>query len=165
MNEILEKLNNSTFTSLRYEDLSQWEVGAAVIEDAVNRWEPLGFLALIEDDEKKKQIAVAFDNMALDLAAENERVVKLGKRYNFNCAQEDENERGVEFGVIVFPVIRRVICQIENFNYDKFLNYLEKYSFLAINYDGYNYDCDIEAEFCALLAKAIEDSFNREKNK
>ena len=165
MEELFNKIKTYYGTSLRYEELSQWEVGKAVINEAVNRWETIGFLDLIDDDIVKEKIAVAFDNMAHDLLHENERVVKIQKKYNFNCAPDDENTVSCSFVVIIFPLIRRVINKVDNFNYDKFLNYLEKYSFLAINYDGYNYDCDIEAEFCALLAKAIEDSFNREKNK
>jgi len=155
--------DTSVFTAIRYEDLSNWEVGKAVIEEAVNRWEPLCFLDGIKDEKKKEQIAVAYDNMAHDFVFENERVVNLNKRYNFNCTLDDEGEKMVNFDVIVFPIIRRVICKTDNFTYDKFLEYLEKLSFLAINYDGYDFECDIEAEFCALLSLAIEDLFNNSK--
>jgi len=164
MEELFKKIDANNATSLRYEELSQWEVGRAVINEAINRWEQLGFLALIDDDIVKEKMAVAFDNMALDLLYENERVVKIQKRYNFNCAPDNGCDMICSFDVIVFPILRRVISKVDNFNYDKFLDYLEKLSFLAINYDGYEIEeCDIEAEFCALLSTAIVEMFKNEK--
>ena len=175
INEI--ECNINDFTTLPYEDLSQWEVGKAVIKAAVNRWSPLGFLDGITNETKKEMLAVAFDNMAHDLLAENERVINIEKKYNFNCSPDDEDyERGCleasfDFSVVVFPILRRVICGVvgktdgaKNFSYKKFLDYLEDYSFLAINYDGYNKDFDVEAEFCAMLSLIIEERFDNEKN-
>jgi hypothetical protein len=179
-------INNETYmkpgvlTTLRYEQLKQWEVGKAVIKEAVNRWTPLGFLDDIEDETKKEVLAIAFDNMAHDLVAEDERVIKIEKRYNFNCAPDDEEYiRGslyatFDFSVIIFPVLRRIICGVkgtydngvgENFSYDKFLDYLEDFSFLAINYDGYDRECDIEAEMAAILSIMIELRFDKDINK
>lgn len=163
MKELLNELSKRNFTTLRYEVLSQLKAGKAVIRDAVNHWEPLGFLDGIKDETKKEQIAVAYDNMANDLLFENERVVKIDNRINYNCRQDDKDKQGVEFDVIVFPMIRRIVCKIDNFNYDDFLGYLEKFSFLAINYDGYDFKCDIEAEFCALLSLIIEEMFKNSK--
>jgi hypothetical protein len=175
LNEIEYKLDE--FTTLPYEDLSKWAVGEAVIKAAVNHWEPLGFLCGITNETKKEMLAVAYDNMAHDLLAENERVIKLEKKYNFNCSPEDEDyERGCleatfDFSVVVFPILRRVICGVvgktdgaKKFSYKKFLDYLEDYSFLAINYDGYNKEMDVEAEFCAMLSLVIEERFDNEKN-
>jgi len=162
-------------TSLRYEQLKEWEVGQAVIKDAVDRWTPLGFLDGIEDETKKEVLAVAFDNMANDLLKENEKVVKIEKRYNFNCAPDDESKQGsFEFDVVVFPIIRRIICGVngtrfdgigELFSYDKFLEYLDDLSFLAINYDGYEKECDFEAEFAAIISHLIEERFYNENIK
>jgi len=162
---VLDNIEN--VTSLRYEDLSKWNVGEAVIKEAVNRWENMGFLNGIIEEEKKEIIAVAFDNISHDLLTENERVIKIKKKYEFNCMPDDETKIGVNFDVIVFPILRRVICKVDNFSYDEFLTYLEKFSFLAINYDGYDFmgKCDIEAEFCALLSLIIENYFNNKKNK
>jgi len=175
LDEIEYKLED--FTTLPYEDLSQWAVGEAVIKGAVNRWTPLGFLDGITNDTKKEMLAVAFDNMAHDLLAENERVINLEKRYNFNCSPDEEDykngciEAPFEFSVVVFPILRRVICGVvgksdgaKSFSYKKFLDYLEDLSFLAINYDGYDKDVDIEAEFCAIVSLLIEERFDNEKN-
>ena len=104
MKEILNDktiFEGATMFTLRYEDLSNWEVGKAVIEDAVNRWEPLGFLDGINDEKKKEQMAVAYDNMAHDLIFENEKVVNISNRYNFNCALDDEGKETVKFENIV----------------------------------------------------------------
>lgn len=166
-------ITDRNFASLSYDELSSWEVGKAVIKAAVNRWSALGFLEGISDNVKKEKLAIAFDNMANDLLKENSRVVELEKRYNFNCKDDNENSKqSFEFDTIVFPILRWVICGpigeeggTEYFNYKKFLDYLEYYSFLAINYDGYNKDSDIEAEFCSILAIIIKRKFDKEKNK
>ena len=168
LNEIVEKYVPG---GIRYEDLSKWAVGEAVIKGAVNEWETLGFLNGITNQKKKEMVAIAFDNMAHDLLTENERVVKIANRYNFNCAPDTEDgEYSFDFATAIFPIIRRVIVGvigqdegISNFNYDKFLDYLEDFSFLAINYDGYDKECDIEAEFCAIISRIIHESFKREK--
>lgn len=164
MVEVIDKLMDvKKLNSLKYEQLSEWEVGKAVLKDIVNRWEQIGFLDGIEDEKKKEMIAVAFDNMAYDLVTENERVIKIEKRYDFNCAPYDETDNFAQFNVIVFPIIRRVIMKTDNFTYDKFLRALEKLSFLAINYDGYEYNCDFEAEYCSVISGAIEEMLNNEK--
>ncbi len=159
------KKDTFAVSTLRYEQLKGLEAGKAVIKDAVNRWEQIGFLEGIENEAKKEVLAVTLDNIAHDLVTENERMIKIKKKYDFNCAQDDDTKLSIPFDVMVFPLARRVICKTHNFNYDEFLTYLEKYSFLAINYDGYDYDfkCDIEAEFCALLSLIIENLFNNKE--
>lgn len=161
----------SSLTTIPYEQLSQWAVGEAVIKEAVKHWEPLGFLYGIKDNIKKEMVAVTYDNIAHDLIFENERVLKLEKRYNFNCAPEEEKAFEFSFETVIFPIIRRVICGTagneggtNNFKYSKFLDYLEDFSFLAINYDNFNRDFDVEAEFCAILSLLIEKRFDNEKN-
>ena len=104
-------------------------------------------------------MAVAFDNIATDLVNEYERVSKIEDRYNFNSSYK------AEFNVIVFPMLRRIICKVDNFDYDKFLEFLEQLSFIAINYEGYDFDCDVEAEFCAMVSLWIEERFNNLKEK
>ena len=113
--------------------------------------------------------------MAYDLIFENERIIKLAKRYNFNCKPDstdsEENNLSFDFSVAVFPILRRVICGsiykngTDNFNYDKFVDYLEKYSFLAINYDGYekNENVDIEAEFAVIISTIFIELFDKNK--
>lgn len=167
MKNFLEEISIGNTTSLRYEDLSEWKVGEAMIKEAVKRWEQIGFLESLEDENKKEILAVAFDNMAHDLLVENEKVIKIKKRYDFNCNEGNNAKVSLPFDVIVFPLLRSVVCKVDNFNYNEFLTYLEKYSFLAINYDGYDFigECDIEAEFCALLSLIIEYQFNNKKNK
>lgn len=165
MKEFIKDVKPIYGTTLRYEVLSNLEAGKAVIKDAVSNWEQFGFLDGIDDEVKKEQIAVAFDNMAHDIVFENERIIKLNDRYNFNFAQDDEKKHSPKFDIIIFPLIRRVICKTDNFTYDKFIEYLEKLSFLAINYDGYEFDTDIEAEICAFISCAIEEMFNNLKNK
>ena len=157
------------FTTLPFEELDKWEVGKAVIKGAVNHWEPLGFLDGITNERKKQILAVAYDNITHDLLSENERVIKIAKRYDFNCT--DENNSFFDFNVMIYAVLRRVICGAvgqsdgaKKFSYKKFLDYLEDYSFLAINFDDFERDIDAEAEFCAILASRIEDRFDNEKN-
>lgn len=183
MRNVINELSEykiSDFTTLSYEELSSWAVGEAVIKGAVNHWEPLGFLDGITNNTKKEILSVAFDNMAHDLLFENERVIKLEKRYNFNCNPDGEDSEDLnkgssketfDFSVLVFPLLRRVVCGAvgktdgaTNFNYKKFLDYLEDFSFLAINYEGYDREMDTEAEFCAILAILIEERFDNEKN-
>ena len=171
-----EEYKVENLTTIPYEDLSKWCVGEAVIKSAVNRWESLGFFAGIENQVKKEALSVAFDNMAYDLLHETKRVVDIEKKYNYNCVPDGENaERGsikatFDFCVVVFPILRRVICGVvgedtgvNNFNYEKFLTYLEELSFLAINYDGFEHDIDVEAEFVAILSDAIIKRFNKNK--
>jgi hypothetical protein len=146
-------------TKLKYDVLKNMLVGKAVIKEAVNRWEKLGFLDGIKDEDKIEQVAVAFDNIATDLVNEYERVSKIEDRYNFNSSYK------AEFNVIVFPMLRRIICKVDNFDYDKFLEFLEQLSFIAINYEGYDFDCDVEAEFCAMVSLWIEERFNNLKEK
>jgi hypothetical protein len=55
----------------------------------------------------------------------NERVLKIEKRYDFNFFDD------AQFNIIVFPILRRVILNVDNFNYDKFLEILERISFIA----------------------------------
>ena len=165
MKEFIKDVKPIYGTTLRYEVLSNLEAGKAVIKDAVSNWEQFGLLDGIDDEVKKEQIAVAFDNMAHDIVFENERIIKLNDRYNFNFAQDDEKKHSPKFDIIIFPLIRRVICKTDNFTYDKFIEYLEKLSFLAINYDGYEFDTDIEAEICAFISCAIEEMFNNLQNK
>jgi hypothetical protein len=172
-----EEYKVENLTTLSYEELSQWAVGEAVIKAAVNRWSALGFLDGITNKNKRDILAVAYDNIAYDLLTENERVIKIEKRYNFNCSPDGEDfERGslaatFDFCVVVFPLLRRVVCGAvgktdgaTKFSYKKFLDYLEDFSFLAINYDGYNREMDVEAEFVAILALLIEERFDNEKN-
>jgi hypothetical protein len=166
-----EEYKVENLTTLSYEELSQWAVGEAVIKAAVNRWQPLGFLDGIANKNKRDILAVAYDNIAHDLLTENKRVVDIKNRYDFNCNPDDEKEYDFNFDVIVFPLLRRVVCGAvgktdgaTKFNYKKFLDYLEDFSFLAINYDGYNREMDVEAEFVAILALLIEERFDNEKN-
>ena len=168
LNEIIEKYVPG---SIRYEELSKWAVGEAVIKGAVNLWDTLEFLNGITNQKKKEMTAIAFDNMAHDLLTENERVVKIANRYNFNCAPDSkDSEYSFDFETAIFPIIRKIIAGtpgagngISNFNYDRFLDYLEDYSFLAINYDGYDKECDIEAEFCVIISDIIIERFKREE--
>lgn len=173
---ILEFLNskNENFTSLRYNTLKNMMVGEAVIKDALAHWEPLGFLDGIDDVEKKEEIAVAFDNITKDILSENERILGIRSKYNFNCMPPEEYERNYlfEFDTMVYPLIRRVIngningkTGTNNFDYDKFIDILDKYTFLAINYDFIKKEdigkFDVEAEFICILAGIIEDIFNK----
>lgn len=179
MRELLEHLKESNFTSIPYEDLSQWSVGEAVIKEAVNHWEPLGFLAGITNNTHKEILAVAYDNLAHDFLSENERLLKLRDKYNFNCSPDEGDDyktdsyfAAFDFEVVIFPIARRVICGVPStdddgvgalFTYAKFLDYLEDLSFFAINYDGYDKEFDIEAEFAAMMSLLIEKRFNNEK--
>jgi len=138
-----EEYKIENLTTLSYEELSQWAVGEAVIKAAVNRWSALGFLDGITDKNKRDILAVAYDNIAYDLLTENKRVVGIKNRYDFNCNPGDEKEHEFSFDVIVFPLLRRLICgvtigktdyttnrfhkPITNFNYKKFLDYLEDF--------------------------------------
>ena len=171
-----EEYKVENLTTVPYEDLSKWCVGEAVIKSAVSRWEPFGFLTGIKNQVKKEALSVAFDNMAYDLLHETKRVVDIEKRYNYNCKPDGENDEReslcatFDFCVVVFPILRRVICGtvgedtgVNNFSYEKFLTYLEELSFLAINYDGFEYDIDVEAEFVAILSDAIIRRFNKNK--
>lgn len=169
MKKVLEYIKNKHFTSLNYKDLSQWEVGKAVIKEAMSHWEPLDFLHGI-DEQKKEEVAVALDNVTYDILSEKKDIIRLIKRYDFNCCVPDDvnikinSDNVFDFQVDIFPLIRRVVQKVDNFNYEKFIEYLDKYSFLAINYDGYNRECDIEAEFIAILSKLIIEMFNKNAN-
>ena len=161
-------------TSLKYNVLKNMMVGKAVIKDALAHWEQFGFLDKINDEVKKEQTAVAFDNITHDLLTENSRVVEIRNRYNFNCYPPEgfvNKYPMFNFETIVYPLIRRIICGnmngktgTDNFDYDKFIELLEKYSFLAVNFDFIDEEdkdkFDVEAEFVCILAGIIEDIFN-----
>lgn len=170
LEHFLMETKPENFTSLSYEQLSNWEVGKAVIKEAVNHWEYSGFLYGIENQTKKEMLAVAFDNFTHDALLENERIIKIAKKYDFNCAP-DNDKYSFNFYYIIYIILRRVVCGVvgqsdgvKNFSYKKFLDYLEDYSFLAINYDGYDKELDLEAEFCSILSSIIEERFDNEKN-
>lgn len=161
----LEK-ENQYFTSIRYKDLKNMKVGEAIIEQALNIWGSIGFLDDIEDEEKKKELAIAFNNITHDLLYGDDKVSTIKHRYNYNCGFPS-----FDFEVIVYPLLRRLIvgnkvrAGIDNFDYDKFIEYLEKYSFLSVNYDvideKFKGEYDIEAEMTCILAGIIEDIFNK----
>lgn len=159
-----ELLNNEKYTntSIRYEEISQWEVGKAVIDNAVNHWDEFGFLDGVDDDEKRKELAIAFDNVTNDLLDNDDRFADIVDKYEENCPF-------IPFDVAVYAMLRRVICGndfdngIDNFQYDKFLHYLERLSFLAINDEGYEYETDIEAEYIAIISKLIIELFKNNK--
>lgn len=180
MEEILDFLKNKFFTTLSYNELKNWVVGEAVIKEAISHWEPLGFLDGLNSN-KKEELAIAFDNVAHDIIYEADDITRLIKRYNFNCYLPDNFSEKVEDEVTVFdltnsifPVLRRVICGasntdsngIDNFDYKKFVEYLDELSFLAINYDEYPFkNVDIEAEFIAVLSNAIISLFKNLKKR
>ena len=112
--EAIFDIQYENLTTIPYEDLSKWEVGKAVIKDAVNRWEPYGFLCGITNETKKEMLAVTYYNIAHDIIFENERVIKIMKRYNFNCAPDENDTKNhpLDFETSVFPVLRRVICGV-----------------------------------------------------
>jgi hypothetical protein len=149
------------FTSLKYEVLKDMKVGEAVIKEAVNHWERFGFLNDIKDERKKEQVSVAFDNIAYDILKNNERILKLKEKYDF-----------LDFEMMVFPLIRRIICgnkfcgclYTDKFTYDKFLDLLEKYTFLTVRQSELfnNKKYDMEAEFICILANIIAEIFNLE---
>lgn len=137
MKEFLNEIAKRHFTTIPYEELSQWYVGEAIIKDAVKFWESLGFLDGITNNTHKDILAVAYDNLTNDFLSENERLLTIEKKYNFNCRPDkDDNYNGVigfEFNVVVFPILRRVICGVAGadndgigalFTYGKFLDYL-----------------------------------------
>lgn len=162
MEDLLNEIKHRDCTSLRYEKVSQWEVGKALIDDAVDAWESLGFFDGIEDEEKKRQLAIAFDNVTYDLLKEDDRIVDIKDKYEENCDY-------LLFDVAVYAILRRIICGndfdkgTDKFQYDKFLYYLERLSFLAVNDDDYEYEVDVEAEYVAIISKLIVELFENEK--
>ena len=163
MEELLENINVEDLTALPYEELSQWEVGKAVIDTAVNRWEDLDFLEGVEDNKKKEELAVAFDNMAHDILEEDGFVMGIAEKYNFNCFNPEETDESLEFDVMVFPLIRMLVLELDNFNYNKFVDYLDDFSFLSINYENAYDNIDVQAYFVAALGDLIIRSFNNKK--
>ena len=180
MDALLKKMASRNATRLPYKELAQWEVGKAVIENAVNTWESLGFFDGIEDEEKVCELAIAFDNITHDFLAEDERLNYIKTIYEINWNEDvmlgnNELEFGwFDFTVVVYPLLRRIICgvksingtdeeSIDNFDYDKFLDYLEELSFLAVDFTGCDDDFDAEATFCDIIGLAITNKFKREE--
>lgn len=162
MTDLISLLNTKYFTSLSYNTLKELETGKAVINEAVSHWEQTGFLSFVKNDDKKAEIAIAFDNAAHDFMCEDKTIVSLSKRYNFNFVRPENEPGNIDFSIIVFPLILKVVNEVDNFDYKKFIEMLKELSFFAINYDGYEYDADIEAEAISVLASTIIDRF---KNK
>lgn len=179
--DLLKKIASRNATRLPYKELRQWEVGKAVIENAVDEWESLGFFDGIEDKDKVRELAIAFDNVTHDFLAEDERLNYIKAIYEMNWdvefhnrffSENDEFEfSGFDFTVVVYPLLRRIICGvcgtddkgIDNFDYDKFLDYLEELSFLAVDFTGCDDDFDAEAEFCEIIDMAIRNKFKKEQ--
>ena len=163
MDYIFEKFEktNGGASALPYEFLKEHEVCKCIIDDSVRIWREIGFTDLVEDEEKERQMAVGFTNLALACLNDDYRVEDI-KLYLY-----DKYSDVIDFDVIAFPILRKVVMEVDNFSFDNFLEFfaIAKYYTIDEEIEDYLYDedFDYEAELCAMLADTIIAQFKRIK--
>lgn len=111
-----------------------------LLQTAFDRWKKLGFLKGIDDEEKAKEVAFAFEQASA---------------YLLYCHFWPSLE------TISFPIIRKVISNLDVgvYNHIKFWEYINMFNYPSIMesiYDACNkLDIDKEAEMTALIADVI----------
>ena len=78
-------------------------------ENYRERWEKLGLIAGLDNDVADK-VAIGFEEMANDM---------------LTCEPYIKNYSWDSFGVIAFPMLRRIITECPDFTYAKFKEFFE----------------------------------------
>ena len=153
-------------TPLPYSFLRKIETGKAVIKDAINKWREVGFLDAATTNYEEEEMAIALDNISYDFLTKNKRIVKLAETYDNNNNAGKDTKKFL-FECEVFALIISVISLLdkrgESFDYEMFLRGLEKYSFLSVKMDKYEFNCDVEAEYVAILSKLVASYIKEHK--
>ena len=152
---------NGASAGLPYEFLKEHEVCRTIIDTSVELWKALDFTDLVDDEEKERQMAVGFSNLAHACLEGDYRVEDI-KLYLY-----DKYSDAIDFEVIAFPILRKVVMRVDNFSFDNFIEFfaIAKYYTIDEEVEEYLYDDDFdyEAELCELIANAIVEQFNRIK--
>ena len=81
------------------------------------------------------------------------------------------NDFGYEYNtdglIYIFAILAKVCVNVDNFDFDRFLEKLNRFSYLTViedNVDYYNYpNFDAEAEYVMVLSTLIINSFKNDK--
>ena len=166
--ELLEDFDctRNAAAALPYEFLKEHEVCKTIIDDAVNIWDEIGFLDTLKTEtpftsEEKEELSVAYTNLAYACLSDDYRVEDI-KLYFY-----DKYSDAIDFEIIAFPILRKVLTSVDNFSFDNFLEFFAIAKYYTIDEEIedylYNEDFDYEAELCALLAEVIIANFNNIK--
>lgn len=132
--------------------------GESVIKDSYKFWDKLGFIEGMKK-QKAEECSIAYDN--LTYMFEHGYLDKLS--YLFKDMFD------IDFEVMAYPLIRRIIEHTSNFDIDDFLEYLEgmDYEMVEDVLDEFNllaydstYHKDYDVELTDLLSKIIVAKFN-----
>lgn len=152
---------NGAAAALPYEFLKEHAVCNTIIDAFVELWKALSFTDLVEDEEKERQMAVGFTNLAYACLEDDYRVEDI-KLYLY-----DKYSDAIDFEIIAFPILRKVVMETDNFSFDNFMEFfsIAKYYTIDEEVEEYLYDedFDYEAELCELIARAIIEQFKRIK--
>ena len=159
-------IDSMASAGLPYEFLKEHEVCKTIIDDAVKIWDEIGFLDTLKTEtpftsEEKEELSVAYTNLAYACLSDDYRVEDI-KLYLY-----DKYSDAIDFEVIAFPILRKVVMRVDNFSFDNFIEFfaIAKYYTIDEEVEEYLYDDDFdyEAELCELIANAIVEQFNRIK--
>ena len=148
-----------------YNEIKDLACCQAVIDEAVKKWDKLCLLDAIDDDEKKREVAMAFNNLQktlTDYADTDHIIFRLSEI--FNDFGYEYNTDGL---IYIFAILAKVCVNVDNFDFDRFLEKLNRFSYLTViedNVDYYNYpNFDAEAEYVMVLSTLIINSFKNDK--
>ena len=148
-----------------YNEIKDLACCQAVIDEAVKKWDKLCLLDAIDDDEKKREVAMAFNTLQktlTDYADTDHIIFRLSEIFNDFGYEYDTD------GLIyIFAILAKVCVNVDNFDFDRFLEKLNRFSYLTVveeNVDYYNYpNFDAEAEYVMVLSTLIINSFKNDK--
>lgn len=152
LNDILDR-HEDFATDAPYDVLAEMPFGKAVIDFYRNIWNQTGFLE--EYDGNKDELSMAYTNLVYFCTFD----------YRHNEFADKFLEYDMDFDVIVFPLVRCVLGDVNNFNFEKFLTYLRKIEVdidMIINIADENGEEDIEAIMVRAIADVIIDEFEKD---
>ena len=156
MSEYLNYISNEYHdfgTDAPYDVLNELPFGNAVINYYRNIWEQTGFLE--EYDGNKDELSMAYTNLAYFCLFD----------YRHNEFADKFLEYDMDFDVIAFPLVRCVLDDVNDFNFEKFLTYLRKIDVdidKMIEIADENGEEDLEAMMLRAIADVIIDEFEKD---
>ena len=113
-----------------YNEIKDLACCQAVIDEAVKKWDKLCLLDAIDDDEKKREVAMAFNNLQktlTDYADTDHIIFRLSEIFNDFGYEYDTD------GLIyIFAILAKVCVNVDNFDFDRFLEKLNRFSYLTV---------------------------------
>lgn len=157
--KILSILGDYDPTNIDYNILVNNFWGEAIIRTAKMFWKKLNLTDGLKE-QKAEECAIIFDNLVYKII--NDELENLIRHYKDEC--------GVDLEVIIFPLAKRIINNIYNFDVDDFIEFLwnldlelfsETIDNIILLNDSDNEAHDREAEVVDLLIKIFTNKFRK----